>query len=182
MIVQIRKVKLNLSKIMGKMLGDQKSKQEITITYMMMCIISVFLITQFPYYIKATLLLTRIIKPKLCGSVPVLDLSSWIFIILNSSVNTIIYCFFNKSFRDVLIQWLPSKLRNRFSSVSTNVTTKNTNDIEWNIQHWRQKAFQMCCENWQFGALSQIANSVKIQYFPNGTIFTKNLPEQILLL
>ena len=155
---------------MGKMLGDQKSKQEITITYMMMCIISVFLITQFPYYIKATLLLTRIIKPKLCGSVPVLDLSSWIFIILNSSVNTIIYCFFNKSFRDVLIQWLPSKLRKRLSSVSTNVTTKNTNEIECNIQHWRQKAFQMCCENWQFG--------VKIQCFPNGTIFTKNLPEQ----
>merc|ERR1711894_695193 len=112
MIKQIRKVKLNLSKIMGQHPGDQKSKQEITITYMMMFIITVFLITQFPYYLKAILVLTGIIKSNFFSFVPVLHLTTWIFVILNSTVNTIIYCIFNKKFRDILFQWFPSKLRN----------------------------------------------------------------------
>ena len=97
---------------MGKVSGDQKSKQEITITYMTMCIITVFLITQFPFYLKTSLVLTGIIKPKFCGFVPFLHLTVWIFISLNSTVNTIIYCIFNKKFRDILFQWFPSKLRN----------------------------------------------------------------------
>ena len=100
---------------MGKVSVVQKSKQEITITYMMMCIVTVFLITQFPFYLKTTLVLTGIIKPKFCGFVPFLHLTVWIFIILNSSVNTIIYGIFNKKFRDVLFQWFPSKLRNNQS-------------------------------------------------------------------
>ena len=128
---------------MGKHPGDQKSKQEITITYMMMCIITVFLITQFPYYLKAILVLTGIIKSNFFSFVPVLHLTTWIFVILNSTVNTIIYCIFNKKFRDVLFLWFPSKLRNRLSGVSTSVatlksnkqhTTKTTtNNIECNI-------------------------------------------------
>ena len=105
---------------MGKVSGDQKSKQEITITYMMMCIVTVFLITKFPFYLTVTLLLTEVIKPKFCSvfgvfSVPVLNLTIWIFTILNSTVNTIIYCIFNKKFRDVLFQSFPSKLRNNQS-------------------------------------------------------------------
>ena len=111
---------MNLSKIMGKVSGDQKSKQEITITYMMMCIVTVFLITKFPFYLAVTLLLTGVIKTKYgyffgVFSVPVLHLTVWIFTALNSTVNTIIYCIFNKKFRDVLFQWIPSKLRNNQS-------------------------------------------------------------------
>ena len=105
---------------MGKLSDDQKSKQEITITYMMMCIVTVFLITQFPFYLTLTLLLTGVVKSKFMSvfgffSVPVLHLIIWIFTTLNSTVNTIIYCIFNKKFRDVLFQWFPSKLRNNQS-------------------------------------------------------------------
>ena len=102
---------------MGKVSGDQKSKQEITITYMMMCIVTVFLITKFPAYLTVTLLLTGVIKPKFWSvfglfSVPVLNRTIWIFTTLNSTVNTIIYCIFNKKFKDILFHWFPSKLRN----------------------------------------------------------------------
>ena len=125
---------------MGKVSGDQKSKQEITITYMMMCIVTVFLITKFPFYLTVTLLLTGVIKPKFWSvfgvfSVPVLNRTIWIFTTLNSTVNTIIYCIFNKKFRDNLFQWLPLNLRNRLSSVTTlksnkeKSTNNTTNDI-----------------------------------------------------
>ena len=53
--IQIRKVKLNLSNVMGKMDDDLKSKHEINITYMTMSIVVVFLISGIPYYIQCGL-------------------------------------------------------------------------------------------------------------------------------
>ena len=112
---------------MGKVTVDQKSKQEITITYMMMCIVTVFLITQLPFYLTLILWLTGITKS--------VSKSIWIFATFNSTVNTIIYCIFNKKFRDNLFQWLPLNLRNRLSSVTTlksnkeKSTNNTTNDI-----------------------------------------------------
>ena len=127
MLIQIRKVKSNLSEVMGNMSGNQKSREEINITYMMMCIVTVFLITQLPFYLTLILWLTGITKS--------VSKSIWIFATFNSTVNTIIYCIFNKKFRDNLFQWLPTKLRNRLSSDTTlksnkeKPTNNTTNDI-----------------------------------------------------
>lgn len=110
MIKEIRKVKSDVSKIMGKMSGNDKMrKQEIHITYMTMCIVTVFLVTQFPHYLQDILLSSGIIKPKFGNVVPVFSLTVCIFATLNSTVNTVIYCIFNKKFRDVLFQWFPLK-------------------------------------------------------------------------
>ena len=98
-----------MSNVLGNMSGDQKSKHEISITYMMMCIVTVFLISQFPHYFSATLWLTEIIKPKIGAFVPVFFLTASIFGTLNSTLNTVIYCIFNKKFRKVLFQWFPLK-------------------------------------------------------------------------
>ena len=91
------------------MSGNLKRKHEITITYIMMCIVTIFLITQCPYYLHLLLRVTGVIKPKFGYHVPIFTLTTIIFGTLNSTVNTMIYCIFNKKFRDVLFQWCPLK-------------------------------------------------------------------------
>ena len=92
---------------MGKLSGDlKKSKEEITITYMMMCIVTIFVITQFPGFLHELLLLTEIIKPAFNGNIPVFSQTNYILMVLNSTINTIIYCIFNTKFRDVLYSGL----------------------------------------------------------------------------
>ena len=132
---------------MGKVSGDQKSKQEITITYMMMCIVTVFLITQFPYYLQSTLLVSGIIKPKFGAYIPFFVLFSCIFATLNSTVNTMIYCIFNKEFRNILFQWLPLKCSSPGNNLHHTITyerprpfslpiaTQATSNYYWFVIH-----------------------------------------------
>ena len=94
---------------MGNMSGDQRSKGEINITYMMICIVTLFVISFFLAYIRPLLLSTGILKPTFHAYVPVWSQISNILVTFNSTVNTFIYCVFNKKFRNVLFQWFPLK-------------------------------------------------------------------------
>ena len=76
-----------------------KRKAELNITYTMISIVTVFLICHTCHTIPFVL-------SKIIGETYQLNCIMAILVNFSASINTLIYCIFNKKFREILFKWL----------------------------------------------------------------------------
>ena len=102
---------MNMEKanLMGMTENEEKSKEEINVTYIMISNVVVFVVCHLMYPVLNILLVLEKIKPKYGSYMPLFTLLQINLKVFSASINTLIYCIFSEKFRKILFQWVLPK-------------------------------------------------------------------------
>ena len=95
--------------LMGLTENEEKSKEEINVTYIMISNVVVFVVCHLMYPVLNILLVLEKIKPKYGSYMPLFTLLQINLKVFSASINTLIYCIFSEKFRKILFQWVLPK-------------------------------------------------------------------------
>ena len=95
--------------LMGLTENEEKSKEEINVTYIMISNVVVFVVCHLMYPVLNILLVLEIIKPKYGSYMPLFTLLQINLKVFSASINTLIYCIFSEKFRKILFRWVLPK-------------------------------------------------------------------------
>ena len=95
--------------LMGMTENEEKSKEEINVTYIMISNVVVFVVCHLMYPVLNILLVLEKIKPKYGSYMPLFTLLQINLKVFSASINTLIYCIFSEKFRKIFFRWVLPK-------------------------------------------------------------------------